>query len=56
MKIDALASSSHGNAYIVTDGKTSVLLECGVTYKKLKQLTGFNLNKFAGCLVSHSHG
>ena len=56
MKIDSLASSSHGNCYIISDNDTTILLECGVSYKKLLKLTGFEISRFAACLVSHSHG
>lgn len=55
MMFTALASSSHGNAYIVSDSETRILLECGVSHKKLKQLSGFSLSQFAACLVSHEH-
>lgn len=55
MRFTALASSSHGNAYIVDDQETRILLECGVSHRKLKQLSGFSLNQFAACLVSHEH-
>lgn len=55
MKFEALASSSHGNAYIVSDSDTRILLECGVSHTKLKKLSGFNLTEFAGCLISHEH-
>lgn len=55
MNFTALASSSHGNAYIVDDQETRILLECGVSHKKLKQLSGFSLSQFAACLVSHEH-
>lgn len=55
MKFEALASSSTGNAYIVSDNDTRILLECGVSHKKLQKLSGFSLSEFAGCLVSHEH-
>ena len=55
MKFTALASSSHGNAYIVDDSETRILLECGVSHRKLKQLSGFSISQFAACLVSHEH-
>ena len=55
MIFKSLASSSHGNAYVVSDSDTRILLECGVSYKKLKQLCGFQLSDFAACLVSHEH-
>lgn len=55
MRFEELASSSAGNAYVVSDSQTEILLECGVSHKKLQQLTGFRLAQFAGCLVSHEH-
>lgn len=55
MRFQSLASSSTGNAYIVDDGCTSILIECGLTHKKLQQLCGFKLTALDGCLVSHEH-
>ena len=55
MKFHSLASSSHGNAYIVSDAQTHILLECGVSHKKLQQLCGFQTTAFDACLISHEH-
>lgn len=55
MKFEALASSSAGNAYIVSDRDTRILLECGVSHKKLQKLSGFSLSEFRACLVTHEH-
>lgn len=55
MNFIPLASSSHGNAYLLEDGQTCLLIECGVAYKKLQRLTGFGTVGIAGCLVSHEH-
>lgn len=55
MRFQSLASSSTGNAYLVGDGCTSILIECGLTHKKLQQLAGFQLTALDGCLVSHEH-
>ena len=55
MRFEALASSSHGNAYIVSDNDTRILLECGVSHKKLKKLCGFTTADLAACLISHEH-
>ena len=55
MKFESLASSSHGNAYIVSDRDTRILLECGVSHKQLQKLSSFSLSGFAACLVSHEH-
>lgn len=55
MRFEALASSSAGNAYIVSDNDTRILLECGVSHKNLQKLSGFTLSEFQACLVSHEH-
>lgn len=55
MRFESLASSSSGNAYIVSDNDTRILLECGVSHKKLQKLSGFSLSEFQACLVTHEH-
>ena len=55
MRFETLASSSKGNAYLVHDGDTHLLLECGLTHKKLLPLIGFELSKITGCLITHEH-
>lgn len=58
MKFLSLASSSHGNAYIVDDGETRILVECGVSHRRLQQMcraAGYRLTDMAVCLVSHEH-
>lgn len=55
MEFKSLASSSHGNAYIVEDEQTRILLECGVSHKQLQKLAGFSLSDIKACLVSHEH-
>lgn len=55
MRFEALASSSHGNAYIVSDQETRILLECGISKRRLQKLSGFRVAEFDGCVVSHEH-
>lgn len=55
MTFDAIASSSHGNAYIVSDGETRILLECGISHRRLQQEADFDLSSMNACLVSHEH-
>ena len=55
MKFEPLISSSHGNVYIVSDGQTRILLECGVTHKKLQQMCSFQTVDFDACIISHEH-
>lgn len=55
MRFESLASSSHGNAYIASDRDTRILIECGLSHKKLQALSGFCLADMDACLVSHEH-
>lgn len=54
--ITPLASSSKGNCYHVTDGKTALLLEAGIRYKDIQRALNFQVSSIAGCLISHEHG
>jgi len=55
MEITTLASSSKGNAYIVTDGAFPLLIEAGIPWKQIRQKLNFQTSSIAGCLISHSH-
>lgn len=55
MKFEPLASSSHGNAYIVSDSQTRILLECGLAFRTLQKRCGFALCEFDAVLVTHEH-
>ncbi len=55
MRFESFASSSAGNAYAVSDAATTILIECGLTHKALQKAVGFELSRFAACLVSHEH-
>jgi len=54
MDIKVLASGSSGNCYRISDGSTSILLECGIKYKEIERLLDYNVDVSA-CLISHSH-
>lgn len=53
--IKALASSSKGNCYHVTDGSTPLLLECGIPFKDIQRKLDFKTREIKGCLISHEH-
>lgn len=53
--IRTLASSSKGNCYLVTDGITPLLLECGIPFKEIQKQLDFKTAEIKGCLVSHEH-
>jgi phosphoribosyl 1,2-cyclic phosphodiesterase len=54
--IKPLASSSAGNCYMVTDGKTNLMLECGLRFKDIQHGLNFQMSSISGCLLSHEHG
>jgi phosphoribosyl 1,2-cyclic phosphodiesterase len=55
LRFEAIASSSHGNAYLVEDGQTRILLECGLAFRTLQKKLGFSLAELDGVLVTHEH-
>lgn len=55
MIFTSYASSSDGNLYEVSDGRTRLLLECGITFKRLQEALGFEFTGIQGCLLSHEH-
>lgn len=56
MNIKSIASSSRGNAYLVSDGATKLLIECGLPYNQLKQKSNFVVpSGIDACLISHEH-
>ena len=56
ISITTLASSSKGNCYHITDGKTPLLLEAGIKFKEIQRMLKFQTSDIAGCLVTHEHG
>lgn len=55
MEIEVLASGSTGNAYIISDGFTRILIECGLTYPELSRKSGFTITSIDACLCTHEH-
>lgn len=55
IEITTLASGSKGNCYLVTDGSTPLLLECGISFKEIRKALNFNTSNLAGCLITHEH-
>ena len=57
MNFKPLASSSKGNCYLVeSNGAASLLLECGIPIKRIREGLDFGLSRVAACFVSHEHG
>lgn len=52
MIIKSFASSSKGNCYLISDGETNLLIECGISIDKIRKFTKMN---FDACLITHEH-
>lgn len=55
INIKTLASGSSGNVYLIDDGHSQLLLECGIPFKQIQIATGFKTSNLAGVLVTHEH-
>lgn len=56
MSFVPLASSSAGNAYLVTDGGHRLGIEAGLPYRDYQRAMDFGVSKLDGVLVTHCHG
>ncbi len=55
IKFVPIASGSSGNAYIVKDGSTSLLLDAGIPYRDIQIGSGFKMREIAGAFITHCH-
>lgn len=55
MTIKVLASGSKGNAYIVSDGSTTLLLDAGIPLKAIQVGCDFRVREIDGCFITHAH-
>src|SRR5690625_5828746 len=55
INIKTSASGSSGNAYLIDDAHTQLLLECGIRFKDIQIALDFKTSSIAGCLISHEH-
>lgn len=55
MTFTSYASSSAGNLYTVSDGETTLMLECGLRYSVLSKRLGAALDGVSACLITHEH-
>lgn len=53
--IKVISSSSSGNSYIIQTEGEILLLELGISFKKIKHELNYDLSKVVGALVTHEH-
>ena len=56
MDINIIASGSRGNAYLIGDGRRRLLLDAGISFKRIQISCGFQTSSIDACLVTHRHG
>lgn len=54
MVLKSLSSSSKGNIHILENSNTTILLDCGIKFERLKDY--LNSLKIDGVLITHEHG
>lgn len=55
MDIKIFASGSSGNAYRISDGKTSLLLDAGIPIKEIQKGLNFRVSSLSGAFITHCH-
>lgn len=55
IKITSFGSGSLGNGYLIDDGHSQILIECGIKFELVKRKMRFDLSKVAGMFISHEH-
>lgn len=58
MKVCLLTSGSIGNVVVIESEEESIIIDCGVSYKKFDELISFtdlNVSKIKNVLVTHEH-
>jgi Metal-dependent hydrolases of the beta-lactamase superfamily I len=56
IEIKSFGSSSAGNCYWISDGKTELLLEAGLRFADIRKALEFRVSRLGGCLITHNHG
>ncbi|RUP38242.1 MAG: MBL fold metallo-hydrolase [Acinetobacter sp.] len=55
MELTVINSGSVGNCYLFDSGTSVLIVECGVSFKQIKEALNFNLRNVCGALVTHEH-
>lgn len=49
-------TGSKGNASVISDGKTLIQIDAGISPEVVNRGINYRLNDVFGCLVTHCHG
>lgn len=56
MLFTVIGTGSSGNCYLLGNDKETLIIECGVNFKEVKQAIGFDLSRVVGAIITHEHG
>lgn len=56
LDVKVIGSSSAGNAYWISDGGSSILLDAGLPIRDIQRAIGFGASELSGALITHEHG
>ncbi len=49
------ASGSSGNIHTVSDGATTIMLDCGISWKRIREHLQFKTSEISGVILGHRH-
>jgi len=55
LKFKSYASSSSGNVHSISDGETTIMLDCGISWKKIQKAFSYKTSRVAGVCLTHAH-
>lgn len=55
ISVKVFGSGSSGNGYLIDDGHSQLIIECGVQFSKIQQQMGHDFSRVVGALITHEH-
>lgn len=55
LSVNVLGSSSGGNCYVIDNGSSRLMLECGLPWRAIRKALNFQTSSIDGILVTHEH-
>lgn len=55
LRFKTYASGSSGNLYTISDGKTTIMIDPGISWKKIQKALDFRTSEITACLLDHEH-
>lgn len=53
--VKVFGSGSKGNGYLIDDGHSQLIIECGVPFRDVQQQMGHDFSRVVGALITHEH-